>query len=152
MAKLNWNPWMGLADMKAEVERVMSEAARRGRAPSGVSEKAYFWAPAADVLETADAYVITVELPGVEREDVAVEVKTRTLWVYGERRFAKGCEGEAEAVYHSLERSYGPFARRFVLPKGVDRSSVGAVFKNGLLEISLPKECHEARCRRIQIL
>lgn len=150
MAKLNWTPWMGLADMKNELDRVMSEAARKGRAPSGVCEKAYFWAPSADVLETADAYIITVELPGVEREDVAVEVKTRTLWVYGERRFAKLCEGEG--VYHSLERSYGPFARRFVLPKGVDRSAVGAVFKNGLLEISLPKECHEARCRRIHIL
>lgn len=149
MAKLNWNPWMGLADMKAELERVMTEAARRGRAPSAVSDKAYFWAPSADVLETADAFVITVELPGVERDDVAVEVKTRTLWVYGERRFVKLCEGEG--VYHSLERSYGPFARRFNLPKGVDRGAVRAVFKNGLLEITLPKECQEARCRRIQI-
>ncbi|MFZ5428410.1 MAG: Hsp20/alpha crystallin family protein [Thermodesulfobacteriota bacterium] len=150
MAKLNWNPWMGLADMKAELDRVMSEAARKGRAPSAVSEKAYFWAPCADVLETRDAFVITVELPGVEREDVAVEVKTRTLWVYGERRFAKLCEGEG--VYHSLERSYGPFARRFTLPKGIDRGGVSAVFKHGLLEITLPKECQETRCRRIQIL
>ncbi|WP_243358416.1 Hsp20/alpha crystallin family protein [Fundidesulfovibrio terrae] len=150
MAKLNWNPWMGLADMKAELERAMAEAARGGRAPRAVSDKAYFWAPAADVLETADAFVITVEIPGVDREDVAVEVKSRTLWVYGERRFVKLCEGEG--VYHSLERSYGPFARRFALPKGVDRAGVGAVFKNGLLEITLPKECREARCRRIQIL
>lgn len=150
MAKLNWNPWMGLADMKAELERAMAEAARGGRAPRAVSDKAYFWAPAADVLETADAFVITVEIPGVDREDVAVEVKSRTLWVYGERRFVKVCEGEG--VYHALERSYGPFARRFALPKGVDRAGVGAVFKNGLLEITLPKECREARCRRIQIL
>lgn len=149
MAKLNWSPWMGLADMKAELERVMAEAARKGRAPSAMSEKAYFWAPAADVLETQDAFVITVELPGVEREDVAVEVKTRTLWVYGERRFVKVCEGEG--VYHSLERSYGPFARRFALPKGVDRAEVSAVFKNGILEITLPKECPENRCRRIHI-
>jgi HSP20 family protein len=150
MAKLNWNPWMGLADMKAELARAMAEHARSGRAPSAVSEKAYFWAPYADVLETSEAFVITVELPGVEREDVAVEVKTRTLWVYGERRFVKLCEGEG--VYHSLERSYGPFARRFTLPKGVDRPGVAAVFKNGLLEITLPKERREDRRRRIQIL
>jgi HSP20 family protein len=149
MAKLNWNPWMGLADMKAELERVMGDAARKGRAPTAMSEKAYFWAPAADVLESRDAFVITVELPGVAREDVAVEVKTRTLWVYGERRFEKVCEGEG--VYHALERSYGPFARRFTLPKGVDRAGVAAVFSNGLLEITLPKECSEARCRRIHI-
>ena len=140
---------MGLADMKSELERVMSEAARKGRAPTAMAEKAYFWAPAADVLETSGAYVIIVELPGVDREDVAVEVKTRTLWVYGERRFEKDCEGEG--MYHSLERSYGPFARRFALPKGVDRGAVSAVFKNGLLEITLPKEHQEARCRRIHI-
>jgi len=139
-----------LAEMKAELDRVMTQASRKGRAPSAVSSKAYFWAPAADVLETAEAFVITVELPGVEREDVAVEVKSRTLWVYGERRFQTFPEGEG--VYHSLERSYGPFARRFALPKGVDRGAVKAVFRNGLLEISLPKECAEARCRRIQIL
>lgn len=150
MAKLNWNPWMGLADMKAEMDRVMSEASRRGRAPSAVSERAYFWAPSADVLETEDAFIVIVELPGVDREDVAVEVKSRTLWVYGERRFEKFCEGEG--VYHSLERSYGPFARRFTLPKGVDRAGVSAKFKNGLLEITLPKECREVRRRRIQIL
>ncbi len=152
MAKLNWNPWMGMADMKAELERVLAEAARRGRAPSALAEKAYFWAPNADVLETAEAFIITVELPGVEREDAAVEVKNRTLWVYGERRFTKLCDGEGEAVYHSLERSYGPFARRFTLPKGVDRAGVSAVFKNGLLEITLPKEHPETRRRRIQIL
>ncbi len=150
MAKLNWNPWMGLADMKAELERVLTEAARKGRGPKAVSDKAYFWAPAADVLETSDGFIITVELPGVEREDVAVEVKTGTLWVYGERRFDKLCE--TEGVYHALERSYGPFARRFTLPKGVDRAGVSAVFKNGLLQITLPKECREHRCRRIQIL
>lgn len=150
MAKLNWNPWMGMTDMKAELARVMAEHARSGRAPSAVAEKPVVWAPYADVLETAEAFVITVELPGIDREDVAVEVKTRTLWVYGERRFVKLCDGEG--VYHSLERSYGPFARRFTLPKGVDRAAVSAVFKNGLLEISLPKERREDRRRRIQIL
>ena len=149
MAKLNWNPWMGLSDIKAELEQTMSEAARSGRAPGAMRGKAYFWTPAADVLETPEAYVITVELPGVAREDVAVEVKNRSLWIYGERRFARLCEDEG--VYHSLERSYGPFARRFALPKGVDRAGVKAVFKNGLLEITLPRERLEERRRRIEI-
>jgi len=140
---------MGLADLKDELERARLVAAHEGRAPSGVSEKAYFWAPAADVLETRDAFVITVELPGVEREEVVVEVKTRTLWVYGERPVVKVREGEG--VYHSLERAYGPFARRFTLPKGVDRARVRAVFKNGVLSITVSKECPENRCRRIHI-
>jgi len=147
MAKLTWSPWPGQTDMKDELER--AAAALKGRALSVVSEKAYFWAPAADVWETQDAFVIAVELPGVEREAVVVEVKTRTLWVYGERPVAKIREGEG--VYHSLERAYGPFARRFTLPKGVDRSAARAVFKNGVLEITVPKECPENRCRRIHI-
>ena len=50
MAKLNWNPWMGLSDIKAELEQTMSEAARSGRAPGAMRGKAYFWTPAADVL------------------------------------------------------------------------------------------------------
>jgi HSP20 family protein len=149
MAKLNWNPWMGLADVKAELDRVMAQAMREGKSPGGLSEKAYFWTPAADVLETPGTYVITVELAGVEREDVAVEVRAKSLWVYGERRFEKRCD--CEGVYISLERSYGPFARRFGLPKGVDRGGVAAVFRNGLLEITLPKEAREPRRRRIVI-
>ena len=140
---------MGLADMKAELEQAMTEAARKDRAPCAVSERAYLWAPAADVLETREAFVITVELPGIEREEVAVEIKTRTLWVYGERHAAK--VRDFDGVYHSLERAHGPFARRFTLPKGVDRAGVRAVFKNGVLEITLPKECPENRCRRIHI-
>ena len=131
---------MGLADMKAQLTRA------RDRAPSAVSERAYFWTPAADVLETREAFVIFVELPGVTHEAVAVEIKTRTLWVYGERPH----EG-AEGAYHSLERPHGPFARRFTLPKGVDRAGARAVFKNGVLEITLPKERPENRCRRIPI-
>jgi len=149
MAKLTWSPWMGLADRKTELERAMAEAAGGGRAPSAASEKAYFWAPAADVLETPEAFVIMVELPGVEREAVAIEIKTRTLWVYGERPVAGA--GGHECAYHSMERAHGPFARRFTLPKGVDRSGVRAVFKNGVLSITLPKECPENRCRRIPI-
>jgi HSP20 family protein len=150
MAKLNWTPWMGLADVKAELERVMAQAMREGKSPCGLSEKAYFWTPAADVLDTRDAYVITVELAGVDRGNVAVEVRSRSLWVYGERRFEKGCD--CEGVYVSLERSYGPFARRFALPRGVDRAGVAAVFKNGLLEITLPKIPQEPSARRIVIV
>lgn len=149
MAKLNWTPWMGLSDIKAELEQAMADAARSGRAPERMRGKAYLWTPAADVLETARDYVLTVELPGVARENVAVEVKHRTLWIYGERRFAK--LREDDGVYHALERSYGPFARRFVLPKGVDRAAVKAVFKEGLLEITVPKERPEESRRRIEI-
>lgn len=145
MAKMSWTPWMGFAEVKAEADHVLD----RARAKPGDKQAAYFWTPLADVLENDEAFVIAVELPGVEHESVVVEMKSKTLWIYGERRQQKPCEGEG--VYHTLERSYGPFARRFTLPKGVDQAGVSAVFRNGLLEITIPKERREARRRRIPI-
>lgn len=150
MAKLNWNPWIGLAEVKAGEDRLVSRSRLKPDRPGGLCNAAYFWTPVADVLETAEAFVIAVELPGVDHESVVVEVKSKTLWIYGERCQQKPSEGEG--VYHALERSYGPFARKFSLPKGVDHAGVSAVLRNGLLEVSIPKERREARRRRIPIL
>jgi len=144
MAKLNWNPWMGLEDLEEDMRRDLREAALAG----GRRDSAYVWTPAADVVETPNAFLITVELPGVERENVAVEVRGRSLCIYGERRFEKDAAG---CVYQVLERSYGPFARKFILPKGVERQGVEATFRNGLLLVAAPKKSPEKIRRRIPI-
>ncbi|GAB6038411.1 Hsp20/alpha crystallin family protein [Fundidesulfovibrio butyratiphilus] len=149
MAKLNWNPWIGLTEVKTEEERLLRRTRLKPDQPGGLRNAAYFWTPVADVLESPEAFVICVELPGVDHESVVVEMKSKTLWIYGERRQQKPCEGEG--VFHAVERSYGPFARRFSLPKGVDLGAVSAVFRNGLLEVTIPKERREARRRRIPI-
>ncbi len=145
MAKLNWNPWMGLEDIEDEMRRNLRDAAsacRPGR------DSAYVWTPVADMVETVERYLVTVELPGVEREDVAVEVRGQSLIIYGERRFEKDACG---GVYQMLERSYGPFARKFPLPKGVDRAGVAATFRNGLLLVTIPRKSPEKVRRRIPI-
>ncbi len=141
MAKLHWNSWMALSELSREAEQVAEE-------PAAPKERGYTWSPAADVVETADGFRITLELPGVAREDVAVEARGRFLVVHGERRFEKDVCG---GLYQVLERSYGPFLRRFSLPKGVSRADIGAVMKDGLLVVTVPKVRPERLHRRIPI-
>jgi len=146
MAKLNWNPWTGLDEVKDELARIITQAS--GRPVKRASETGYLWTPAADVLETPTAIVIRVELAGIGRDEVAIEARGHSIWVYGERQFEKDpCGG----VYQALERSYGPFARRFPLQKGVDRQGISATFAGGLLEIVIPKSRPKPSRRRIPI-
>jgi len=150
MGKLSWTPWMGLEDMAVERdqagERARSTAAMPGREPGG--EPGFLWSPAADVLETPQAFVIIVEVPGVARESMAVELRGRSLWIRGERRVAR--DG-ATGLYRMLERCHGPFARRFTLPPGIVRDAVTAILTDGILEVTVPKKGPETLRRRIPI-
>ncbi|NMC48526.1 MAG: Hsp20 family protein [Desulfovibrio sp.] len=150
MGKLNWTPWMGIEDIKVEMDQAVERARRAARAPgqgAGV-EPGYLWSPAADIVETPEAFVITVDVPGIVREDVAVELRGRSLWIRGERRFVRESSG---GLYQMLERSYGPFARRFALPPNIVRDGVTAVMAEGMLEITVPKKRPEKIKRRIPI-
>lgn len=142
MAKLHWTPWMALAEIGNEAGRMMEEAA------AGARDCAYAWQPVADVVETADEFRVTLELAGVAREDVAVEIQGRALVIQGSRRFENDERG---GLYQMLERSYGPFSRSFALPKGISRTEITAVMKDGLLVVRLPKVRPECLCRRICI-
>jgi HSP20 family protein len=141
MAKLHWTPWMALAEMGRETEHLVEEA-------TASKDGSFAWIPVADVVETADDFRVTLELPGVSREDVTVEAKGRFLVIQGERRFEKESGG---GLYQVLERSYGPFSRRFSLPKGVSRVEITAVMKDGLLVVVVPKVRPECLRRRILI-
>ena len=139
MGKLHWSPWMTL-ELGRSQERLVAKT-------TGTGEEAYAWQPAADMVETAHDYRITVELPGFGRDEVTVEARGRFLLVQGERFFNK----DADEVFQVLERSYGPFSRRFELPKDVSRAGITAVMKDGLLLIILPKARPECLRRRICI-
>ncbi len=148
MGKLNWTPWMGIDDVKDEMDRVMSEALSSFRQNLVSRKRSYIWTPCADIVETRDGYFVRIELAGVNRSDVIVEVSGNELRIYGERRFEKDAGG---GVYQMLERSYGPFARKFEIPDGVDSDSISAVMAEGLLEVSIPKMRSRALRRRIII-
>lgn len=105
------------------------------------------WMPAVDIRETADSLLLVAELPGMTREDVQITLENNVLSIAGERKFEKDVKGES---YHRLERAFGSFARSFTLPANVKTDKVEAVFKDGVLTVTLPK-VEEAKPRRVEI-
>ena len=92
------------------------------------------WAPAVDVLETEDAYLIFAELPGVRRDEIQLQVRDRRLELSGRRQTL----GE-NRNFLRMERSYGPFRRAFDLGAPVDVDAISAAFEAGVLRVLVPK-------------
>ena len=105
------------------------------------------WAPPVDVMETDEEFQIRAELPGVEKKDVKLSVENGVLLISGHREQEKEEKGKR---YHKIERAYGNFARSFTVPEAVDAEKVTAEFKNGLLNVRLPKS-EKARPKSIEV-
>lgn len=104
------------------------------------------WAPPVDVAEEKDHILVKVEVPGVDEKDLKVNFEDGLLTVSGERQF----ERKDDRNYHRIERTYGSFVRSFTLPRTVDANAITASYKNGVLEIEIPKK-EEAKPKQIQI-
>ena len=104
-------------------------------------------APAVDVTEDEGSYRISVELPGVKKEDVSVEVHESVLSIRGEKRSERE---EKKDKSHWIERSYGSFSRSFTLPPTAHSEKLRASFKDGVLSIEIPK-AEEVKPRQIAI-
>jgi HSP20 family protein len=104
------------------------------------------WNPAVDVLEETDKIVVKVEAPGVDEKDLRVTFEDGVLTVSGERQF----ERKDDRNYHRIERAYGSFTRSFTLPRSVDAAQIAANYRNGVLEIEVPKK-EESRPKQITI-
>ena len=94
------------------------------------------WNPAVDLYEKDDHFVIKAELPGVDKKNIAIDLKDRVLTLSGERSYENEVK---EENYFRKERSYGKFQRAFTLPADVDSDRIKAEFKDGLLQIEVPK-------------
>jgi len=105
------------------------------------------WIPRADVSERGDAYVIKAELPGVSKDDVKITLDENVLTVKGEKKQEKE---EKDRNYHRVERSYGSFERSFRLPTSVKSDKIDAMYKDGVLTITLPK-AEEAKPKEIEV-
>ncbi|HXG50258.1 MAG TPA: Hsp20/alpha crystallin family protein [candidate division Zixibacteria bacterium] len=104
------------------------------------------WNPPVDILESKDAYLIQADIPGMKLEDLNVEVHERSLMLSGERKRAS-----AEGIeYHHLERPSGKFSRRFYLPENARTDAIQATYRDGVLEICVPK-VEKARPRQIEV-
>lgn len=108
------------------------------------------WSPQIEMLQRGDRLVVRADLPGLERDDVSVEITDdNVLTITGERR-AESEDRDEQGFYRS-ERSYGRFVRTLPLPDGVDASACDATFRNGVLEVTVPLPSRESRARRIDV-
>ena len=104
------------------------------------------WNPAVDVLEETDKIIVKVEAPGVDEKNLHVTFEDGILTITGERQF----ERKDDRNYHRIERAYGTFTRTFTLPRSVDPAQIAANYRNGVLEVEIPKK-EESRPKQIQI-
>ncbi|MBN2311909.1 MAG: Hsp20/alpha crystallin family protein [Candidatus Hydrogenedentes bacterium] len=147
MALVRWKnrnevaPWSALRDLEADFNRMF------GNVFGEVAPSERKWAPAADLKETADAYTIEADLPGVKKEDIELTVLDDTITIKGERKTEK--EGK-DAGYHCVERRYGGFQRRFRIPGGFDAAKVKADYEHGVLRVTLPKR-EESKPKQIEV-
>ena len=148
MAKLfPWDPWLEMECLKEDMKRLVEDSVCPSPFAAGLKRLGQF-RPLADVVETADGFLILVELPGLEREDVSLEVHGNELAVFGERKPPADLVG---AAFQSMERFYGCFSRRFALPMEIDPSSVEARMRAGLLHVLVPKRPAKPENRNIAI-
>ena len=104
------------------------------------------WNPAVDVAEEKDKIVVRVEVPGMNEQDLRVSFEDGLLSISGERQF----ERKDDSNYHRIERAYGSFTRTFSLPRSVDASQIAANYRDGILEVTIPKK-EESLPKQIQI-
>ena len=105
------------------------------------------WAPAMDLAEAEDHYVLRADLPGMGEEDVSIEINDNVLTVSGERR--EEHEGHKQG-WHRVERTFGRFSRSLSLPEGIDPEAIRASFDRGVLSITVPKP-EQRKPRRVEI-
>jgi HSP20 family protein len=144
VAIVRWEPFRELNSLQTEMNRLFNTMFD---APAGGNASARRWAPAMDLLETDDHFVLRADLPGMTESDVNIELEDNVLTVSGERKAEH--EDKREGFYR-VERAFGSFSRSLTLPKGVDAEAVTASFDKGVLELRIPKP-EQRKPRKITI-
>ena len=140
---VRWDPFRELGDISTRLNALFGQPLSRRLEGDGLAD----WMPAMDVQETDKEYLIKADLPDVKRDDVKVGVEDGVLTVEGERRQEQEEKGKK---FHRIERAYGKFVRRLTLPTDVDAQKIAADFKEGVLNVHLPKSAN-ARPRTIDV-
>ena len=146
MALVRWEPFRELAALQNEMGRWMNQVAGGVGTPAGNGQSST-WLPAVDVWETESELVLSFDLPGIEEDNIAVELDDKVLTVTGERE--RNSE-HANDRFYRFERRFGQFARSVTLPAAVMEDESQANHKDGVLEIRVPKP-EEQKPKRIQI-
>ena len=123
-----------LSRLQREVNRLFEDNTRSGRNAEPASSRT--WAPPVDILEDGNEIIVRAELPGLKQEDIDIELTGDTLTLKGERKFE---DTQRKDSYVRVERAYGQFQRSFTIGVPVQNDAVTASYKDGLLEVHLPK-------------
>ncbi len=146
MALVRWDPFRELEDVSNRLNRMFARPAASqasGKETMIVAD----WTPSVDISETEGEYQIKAEIPDVKKEDVKVTVEDGVLTIQGERKHEKEEKGKK---FHRIERSYGSFVRTFSLPDVIEEEKVKAEFKDGVLNLHLPKS-EKAKPKAIEV-
>jgi HSP20 family protein len=145
---MRWDPFQDLRSAQDEMAQMSPMLAHAlGLHTQQSNERATAWAPALDISERKDAYLVTVELPGLKPEDLDITMEDGLLTIQGERQFTSE---SSEQQFHRVERRYGAFRRSITLPAHVMAEGIEASFEDGVLQILVPK-AEEATPKRIQV-
>ena len=131
MSLVRYEPYNLFDQFNSEISRLL------GNTRSGNAAAAADWAPAIDIREDEDRYLLVADLPGVDRKDVDITVEDNILTFKGERTTEKA---ESNAGYRRRERVHGEFLRQFTLPDTADTENIQAMVNDGVLEIAIPKQ------------
>jgi HSP20 family protein len=146
-----WRPFMDLPRWERDMDRMMEDFFDRRRMrpwwPWSRGESMETATPAVDLYEQKDEIVVKAELPGIDKNNVEVNISNHHLTIKGEK---KKEEEVKEENYYRSERSYGAFVRTLELPADVQQEKVKASFKDGILEVRLPKT-EEAKTKEIKV-
>ena len=133
-----WDPFRDFDDVNRVLTRML------GRAPTTPASReamtAFDWAPSINVSETPKAYLLKAELAGVKKEEVNVNLENGVLTVSGERKYEQEHKDEK---LHRMESAYGSFMRSFTLPEDAAHEGVEATFKDGVLNVRIPKQAEQ---------
>jgi len=146
---IRWNPFREMDDIQRRMSSLLEgNLFRRGNLTNGEENITVpEWAPLVDVIEDEKEYLIKVELPEVQKDDVKVTVENGTLTISGERKAEKE---QKNRRFHRVERYYGRFERVFGIPDDAETDAVNAEFKDGVLRVRLAKS-EKARPKQIEV-
>jgi HSP20 family protein len=141
-----WDPIRDLMVLQDRMNQLFEDATER-RARSGTDTSAGVrtseWVPSADVYEEAEGYVVALDLPGVERSDLEIDLEDHQLTI-------KGIRSVRGQIEHRRERPQGKFSRSFSVPASVDQEQIAAEYKDGVLYVRLGKRS-EPKAQRVEI-
>lgn len=127
-----------LLSIKERVDRLFDDIMNEGRQEPAQSSGC--WSPRVDIYETEEHFVVNAEVPGVNQDDLSIQLNRNVLTISGYRPLYSEITKQQDGTFHRIECSYGKFKRSFSLPDTIEHNNIKALLKDGVLQIKIPKK------------